>query len=223
MDKKELSELGKSNLDRVFEALDEGNIEEARRRVLIMEKEAKHAHDLMISYVWILLTYIGSRFGDEEVIKALRFRHDCIPQVAEKMLGMSVEETVRYKAMLQRGHHSTIRITEEEDRFVMELDPCNTGGRSRREGLDRPPINLGKTKKGFPESWGRSSVSYYCAHCGLLSLIGMEKGEGHPSCIYECPKDPNDPCRQIFYKRPENVPEKYVDELGVGKKIKGKK
>jgi len=217
MDKKELKELSMSNLDKVLRALDEGNIEEARRCAQTMEKEAKHSHDLMITYIWILLTYIGNNYGDEEAIKALRFRHDCVPQAAERMLGMSVEDTVRLKAMLQRGHHSSVTLTEEEDRFVMKLDPCNTGGRSLREGLDQPPVNLGKTKKPFPESWSRTGVSYYCAHCALQSLISVEKGSPHPSCVYESPKNPQDPCYQIFYKRTEDVPAKCFEELGLKK------
>lgn len=217
MDKEELKELGTSNLRKALRALDEGNIEEAKKCLQTMEEEAKHAHDLMVTYVWTLLTYIGKNYGDEEVIKALRFRHSCQAQVAEKMLGMTPEEAVRFKTMIHRAHHSNMTLTEEEDRFVLKLDPCNTGGHMLREGLDKPPINLGKFETGFPESWNRSGISYYCAHCGLHSITSVEKGEPHPTWIYKCPENPNEPCYQYCYKRTEDVPEEYFEELGLTK------
>jgi hypothetical protein len=217
MDKKELEELSMSNLDKVLRALDGGKIEEARKCVKTMEAEAKHAHDLMADFVWTLLSYIGKMYGDHEVIKALQFRHSCQPQVAERMLGMSPEDAVRFKTMIHRAHHSNITMTEEKDRYVMKLDPCNTGGRMLREGLDKPPINLGKLRKGFPESWNRSDVSYYCAHCGVHSIMSVEKGAPHPTWVYKCPENPQDPCYQYCYKRTEDVPEKYFEELGLEK------
>ncbi len=217
MDKEELEELSMANVDKVLKALDEGNIEGAKKFARTMEEEARVTHRLMVNYVWILLTYIGNHYGDEEVIKALRFRHDCQAQTAEKMLGMSVEDTVRLKAMMQRGHHSNLTLTEEKDRFVLKLDPCYTGGRMLRERLDEPPVNLGKVKRKFPEAWNRIGVSYYCAHCALHSLITLEKGSPHPNCIYESPEDPQDPCYQYFYKKTEDVPENYFEELGFRK------
>ena len=217
MDEKELKEISMSNVDKVLRALEEGNIEEARRSVLTMEKEAKHAHDLMVNFVWVLLTYIGKNYGEDEVLKSLRFRHSTGSQVAERMLGMSPEDAVRFKTMIHRAHHSKMTLTEEKNRYVLKLDPCNTGGRMLREGLDKPPANLGKTKKGFPESWKRKEIGYYCAHCGLHSIISVEKGAPHPTWVYERSDNPQDPCYQYCYKRTEDVPEKYFEELGLKK------
>lgn len=217
MNKEELDELSMSNLQKVMRALDKGDIEEAKKCALVMEEEAKHAHDLMVDFVWTLLTYIGNNYGDEEVMKALRFRHKGKAQVAERMLGMTPEEAVRFKTMIHRAHHSNMSLSEEEDRFVLKLDPCNTGGRMRREGLDREPVNLGKVKKGFPESWNRPDVSYYCVHCGLHSIMSVEKGAPHPTWIYVCPEDPREPCLQYCYKTTAAVPEKYFEELGLRK------
>ncbi len=213
MDEKELKELSTSNVDKVLRALEEGSIEEAQKCVLTMEKESKHSHDLMVNFVWVLLTYIGKNYGEDEVFKALRFRHSVQDQVAERMLGMSPEDAVRFKTMIHRAHHSRMTLTEEKDRYVLKLDPCNTGGRMLREGL-----NLGKTKKGIPESWGKADVSYYCAHCGLHSIISVEKGAPHPTWVYQCPENSQDPCYQYCYKRTEDVPEKAFGELKLKRK-----
>lgn len=221
MDEKELKELSMSNLGKVLRALDEGNIEEARRCAQVMEQEAKHAHDIMVDFTWILLTYIGKNFGEDKMIDALHFRHSVQEQVAEKMLGMSPEDAVRFKTMIHRAHHSNITLTEEKDRFVMKLDPCNSGGRMLRKGLD-----LGKTKKAIPESWSRTGISYYCAHCAFHAITGVKKGAPHPTWIYERSDDPAAPCVQYCYKTTEAVPEKYFNELGLKKpstKTAGKK
>lgn len=100
MEQEELKELSISNLDKVMRALDRGDIEEAKECVKRMEKEANHSHDTMVNFVWILLTYIGEKYGDEEVIKALRFRHDHVEQDQKSMLTMEPEEAVRHKAMM---------------------------------------------------------------------------------------------------------------------------
>ncbi len=217
MDQKELTELGTSNLDKVLQALDRGDIAAARAHALTMENEAKHAHDIMVEFVCVLLTYIGKNYGDEEVVKAMRSRHSGQPQVAERMLGMSPEDAVRFKTMIHRAHHSKLTLTEEEDRYVLKLDPCNTGGRMLREGLDRPPVNLGRFQSKMPETWNQTDVFYYCGHCAMHAITGVQKGAPHPTWIYNRPKKPGDPCYQYCYKRTRDVPEEYFSELGLKK------
>jgi hypothetical protein len=222
LDPKELKELAMSNLDKVLEALDRGDIGEARKQALIMEEEAKHAHDLMVEFVCVLLTYIGKNYGEEEVVKAMRSRHGGKPQVAERMLGMKPEDAVRFKTMIHRAHHSKMTVTEEEDRFVLKLDPCNTGGRMLRDGLDKPPVNLGKFQKKRPESFNQTDVLYYCGHCAMHSIMGVQKGAPHPTWVYRRPQNSQDPCYQYCYKRTRDVPEEYFNELGL-KKPRGEK
>ncbi|MDI7261650.1 MAG: hypothetical protein QME90_17260 [Thermodesulfobacteriota bacterium] len=217
MNKKELEELSLSNLDKVLRALERGDIEEAKECVKVMEKEAKHAHDTMVNFVLILLAYIGEKFGDEEVVKALRFRHDHLEQDQKRMLNMGPEDAVRHKAMIHRAHHSHISLTEEKERFVLKLDPCNSGGRLMREELKKLDGNVGRMKKSFPESWNRSRVSYYCVHCAQNSIISVERGAPHPTWIYERSDNPEGPCYQYYYKSTEDVPEKYFKELGLKK------
>jgi hypothetical protein len=217
LDPKELKELAMSNLDKVLEALDRGDIGEARKQALIMEEEAKHAHDLMVEFVCVLLTYIGKNYGEEEVVKAMRSRHGGKPQVAERMLGMSPEDAVRFKTMIHRAHHSKMTLTEEEDRFVLKLDPCNTGGRMLRDGLDKPPVNLGKFQKKLPETFNQTDVLYYCGHCAMHAIMGVQKGAPHPTWVYRRPQNSQDPCYQYCYKKTRDVPEEYFNELGLKK------
>jgi hypothetical protein len=214
MDLKELREISRSKLDQVLEALDVGQVDEAKELIKIMKDEFKHCHDSTVNYVWILLTYIGRTYGEEEVEKALRFRHHVQKQSAERMIGMIAEDAVRFKAMIHRGHQSNIYLTEESDRFVMKLDPCNSGGRMLRLGLDKPPMNLLRTKKAYPWTWSKENISYHCAHCAMHEIQSMEQGSPHPTWIHECPEDPKDPCIQYCYKRTSDVPEQYFERIG---------
>ena len=217
MDKREMKELATPNHQKVRQALDDGDIESAKKHLDTMERESKHAHDVMCDFVASFATYIGRKYGDNEVLKAFYFRHSLKDQVSEKMLGLTAEDAVRYKTMIHRAHHSTMELTEEPERFVLKLDPCNSGGTIRREYIDAPAENLGKTQKAMPESWGRTGISYYCAHCAVHSRNSVIKGAPHPTWIYECPEDPKAPCVQYCYKNTNDVPEKYFDELGLYK------
>lgn len=219
MDQSELAELGKSNLDKLLEALERGDLAAARSHALTMEEEAKHAHDIMTEFVCVLLTYIGRNYGDDEVVKAMRSRHSGQPQVAERMLGMSPEDAVRFKTMIHRAHHSRITVTEETDRYVLKLDPCNTGGRILRERLDQPPVSIGRFRKRLPETWSETDVPYYCGHCAMHAIMGVEKGAPHPTWVYDRPKNAADPCYQYCYKRTQDVPERYFTELGLQKPV----
>ena len=219
MDPRELKELSRSYLDRAIEAMDDGHIEKAKDLLETQRVETKNCHDLMVDYVWTLLTYIGKHYGEEGVHKALEFRHGVQKQVAERMLDMSPEDAVRFKAKIHRGHHSVFTIVEEPERYVMRLDPCNTGGRMLRQRMDQPPIGLLCTKEPHNWTWNKEDVSYYCAHCAMHEIQGMEKGAPHPTWVFECPENPDDPCVQYCYKRTEYVPEVYFERIGKKKPV----
>ena len=113
-----------------------------------------------------------------------------------------------------RDPYSNITITEEPDRYVVKLDPCRSGGRLRRTK------SVGTTKKAYPWSWSRSGVCYYCCHdCLLMEIIPIEL-RGYPIAVFEYSDNPQDPCVQFYYKRPELIPEEYFTRVGKTKTIK---
>jgi hypothetical protein len=116
---------------------------------------------------------------------------------------------------MQRRHYGNyISIVEEADRYVAVLDPCGTGGRLWRKG------NPACTKKGYPWSWGRAGVPYYCLHCSMQWEIIPIELRGYPLRITEIGAGPQDPCVHLFYKKPELIPEKYFTRIGKVKTIK---
>lgn len=215
MDEKELKELSKSPWDKAINKLREGDIKAGIELIQIIRDNCQKMHNQLTEWIWSLLTFIANKFGEEEVFNALRFRYECFPIRAE---GVSVEDLVRREAVYKgAAHHSNIiTITEEKDRFVIKENPCGSGGRMRKLRLDTPPTNLGTTSKGYNWSWGKKDVSYYCAHCCVREIMTIEAGIPLISVV-ECPLKPDDPCYTYIYKKPELVPQKYFQRIGISK------
>ena len=61
----ELREMGRRSLDRVLEAIDAGDPEEAKRLAQRMSNEFVSMHDLYRDWITGTLSEVGRRFGDE--------------------------------------------------------------------------------------------------------------------------------------------------------------
>ncbi|MDO8568184.1 MAG: hypothetical protein Q7R57_05650 [Dehalococcoidales bacterium] len=109
---------------------------------------------------------------------------------------------------MYRSLFSDCAITEEADRYVI-TQSCGTGGRLRQAK------KVAVTAKAHPWSWGRSGVSLYCTHCCIMWEILPIELRGYPVklCLYR--DNPEEPCVQLVYKRPELIPEDYYRKLGV--------
>lgn len=214
MERSELKDLEALRWEEAQENVSKGDVDRSIELIELFRYEVKLAHDILAEWVWILLTFVSRTFGEEAVEKALRFRHECQDQLAEKLFSLKPEQVLRNIAAIDRGHQPNFRIHEEEERFVIRLDPCGTGGQMLRKGLYNPPSNLGMTKKGYHWSWGKANVSYYCSHCCLHEISAMEKGAPAPLWITECPEDSDASCFQYIYKNPKLVPKKYIQRIG---------
>ncbi|MGB9498385.1 MAG: hypothetical protein ACKVE4_01250 [Dissulfuribacterales bacterium] len=226
-----LEELGKSSYDVLRDLIKEGKNEEALKFVDYVQHEFKWLHDLYCDWTWADLDYVSKTYGEEEVEKMLRYAREVLMKTAYKGQGeVTPIDNIRLFAEGMRAHRcgpgesGNIKIWEEEDRYVMEFDPCGSGGRQRRTGeLDGlpprngEPFNLGCTKKAYSWSWGRENVPYYCLHCSVWHEIMMIERLGYPAKITDYNEDPNVPCRWYFYKDPKDIPEEYYTRVGMKK------
>ncbi len=139
-------------------------------------------------------------------------------------------DKVRMNAEGMRAHRSgrnetgDFKVWEEADRYVMEFDPCGSGGRMVRGPCDgtgsrvKPPYDLGRTTKPYPWSWGKANVPYYCAHCCLWNEVMGVETVGYPWKVTECPVDDFEkPCYWYAYKNPDLIPEEYFERIGFKK------
>jgi hypothetical protein len=222
-------EIGVSTWTKIKEAIQEGRYKEACELVDYLNNEGKFIHDLLCDWPYVLLDYIVKRVKDEEeVYHALRYCNKVLSNsLGDVLMTATPKELVQRQSELLRAHRTgagemgTHKVIEEEDRYVMILDPCGSGGRMMRTGeLDNlpprtgAPYNLGVTKKPYPWTWNLAGVPYYCAHCCVWMEILPIESRGYPVRIHEWPRKPEDPCINYFYKSPELIPEIYFNRVG---------
>ena len=219
----ELSQLGVSTYEKIKEAIQSGRTQEAIDLVDYLNTEGKRIHHVQCDNIWGLETYIADQLGEEALYQRLRQMGEINYKGLSKL---TPEEYLFLRAESERAERSgpdesgNISIVEEEDRYVIYLDPCGTGGRMRREGRTDPPYNYGKTKKAHPWSWGKVGVPYYCLHCCIFSEIMPIEWYGYPQRINGFSENPNDPCAFYIYKKPELIPEEFFTRIGKTKTIK---
>jgi len=209
----DVPELAIPTWNLVSEAIQAGRADEALKFLNYGCEESMRLHDNAIGFVSLLLNYLASNFGEEEIEKMLRERY--VPRVKDWLSTVPDTQGSLYRITeSMRGHYSEFTVTEETDKYVLRFDPCGSGGRLKRTS------GGGLIKKAYPWSWGKSGISYYCTHCCLLFEIIPIELRGYPIAVIHCPLKPEDPCIQSYYKKPELVPEKYFTRVGKTKTMK---
>jgi len=225
-----ISDHGVNTYSKLKELIVKGKLHESLELVDYLSMEGKGLHDLYCDWTYADLTYIAEKYGEEEVYHILRYAKEVLSKVFYgNVPKLTVEESVIFFSEAMRAHRTgpdelgDFVVREEPDRYVMEFDPCGSGGRMRRKGKDQtpprtgPPFNLGRTKKPYFWSWSKVGVPYYCVHCCIWHEIMPIETQGYPTKITEYSDDPNVPCVWLFYKKPELIPEKYFTRIGMKK------
>ena len=227
-----IEELGISSYDRLRDAIKAGDKETALKLTDYVQLEGKGLHDLYCDWSWAFLTWIADNCGEEKLPEALRYcREKTAPAFYDQLKGLkTVKQLVQWYVEQMRAHRSgpgetgTVKVSEDNEKYTIEFDPCGSGGRMRRTGeVDKtlprtgPPFDFGKTKKEYPWSWFKKDVPYYCLHCSVWHEVMAIEATGRPVKITEYDPDPNAPCKFVFYKDPKAYPEKYYKRVGLEK------
>ena len=106
----------------------------------------------------------------------------------------------RYPERLADLYERPDYVEEDDEKFVLVLPYCGSGGRMQKEG------KVGSTRKAYPWSFDQEGVSYYCCHEGVFNQVFEELGFGNMKFEY-CPqfdkegKPTGDVCRCVIYKK----------------------
>jgi len=208
----------------------DGKIESALEFIDYEVTRNQVIHDLLVNFIQEMLHGLAD-FGEDQVEKIWRkILEPLMKAVLKHKAG--VELVLQLDAELQRCHYGEVSVVEEPDRYVMECNPCGAAGRMRRERIRQVdsnaftkhawpwPWELGVTKKGYPWSWGKTGVPYYCAHCSLMWEILPTEIIGYPVRIHVLGDRPEDPCVHLYYKKPELIPDEYFIRIGKIRKQK---
>src|SRR5262249_22008201 len=146
----ELREMEKRTVDRLKEAIDAGEPERAKRIAERMYNEFVSMHDLYRDWTTAMLSAIGRRFGDEvlEEIMTEGVRAWWLPTLEKLPQG---PQTLRHRVKMfvagLRGHLQPLRIQEDDEKVVIQMRPCGSGGRLVLEGKYEGPDGFLKIRK----------------------------------------------------------------------------
>ncbi len=201
----ELNRLGQRTLDLLLSCIESDEPEEAKKLARRMYNEFLAMHDLYRDWVADLLTFIGKRFGDEELSQALE---QSVSGYTNRLKSRYAGKSTRRRAEILlaglRGHLHPFEIEEDEEKFVITPKPCGSGERLVCEGAYGPPRNFLKIKKPQAMTFGRADFPVYCAHCYFQNVLPIEP-DGSPLFVTEPSPDlGNKPCRIYIYKRKQD-------------------
>jgi hypothetical protein len=119
--------------------------------------------------------------------------------------------------MRQQSGKGFKSVEEDDEKVIFTVDPCRSGGRFRRQGMYRPPLNWPVIKEPCALTFGLPDFPYYCGHCAIIhSQIPIEL-DGAMWPVMLPPQKDEDPCVYLFYKDPADCPEEYYTRVGKNK------
>jgi hypothetical protein len=224
--KDDLGDLGISTWTVIKGALKEKRRNDALDFLRYLPREVGERVTGHMNFINRALTYIAENHGEEEVAKALRWWRNVLKDAGQVdiLYSLNVKELIQYqaeeiRASLGLGGRRCFTVTEESDRFVLSVHThIGRMRRMSRRGNLSPP--LGVMKRPHSWTWGKTGVPYYCARCCLWWEIMPIEDRGYPVRVHEFPENPEEPCRIIYYKTPELIPEEYFEKTDMHKSAK---
>lgn len=159
----------------------------------LLRQAVKSLHDRYGDFIASLLTFIAEKLGEEAVREALErvfnevYRDSPLWKTLKEL---PHEEVVKTFVCIHEAHYSRFHIEEDEDKTVIVLDYCGSGGRIDEGG------KCGRTRKPYSWSFNQANVNYYCCHCDLFfNKLIREIGVDFIEIKY------GKPCLNVIFKR----------------------
>lgn len=223
----ELTQLSRPTMDRAIEALDAGDLDEARRLCGEMRHEWQMLHDLMAAGTLNLASYIQQRLGDDGVAAAWEFgmergwrgHHDAIRALNRRQLVELLAATWRAHSCSGVGPNpGSFTITEDDEKLTFTMNPCGSGQRLMRNGAYDGLPNSGGTLEAHDWSYGRAGFPLYCTHCTFMNESMPIQWSGYPLYPSDPPGDfSTDPCTWYWYKDEDAIPARHWERHGAVK------
>jgi hypothetical protein len=221
-----LKEFSKDCMELALEAFEKGDIEKAKYWCQRQDETKNIIHDLYMTWVTALMSYIHEHMGEEDAVKAVRetVKNFSIPlakakteMIKEKGIGAWIEYIV--DIWRQHSMYPGFTIEEDDEKFILTMNPCGSGGRLLKMGVYEEPLNFSRLKKAGPHTWGKENLPIYCSHCVWAHEI-LPLQEGGPGTqfwvhVSPFPEKPGDKCVFHIYKDPGKIPDHYYERIGM--------
>lgn len=155
----ELRDLSRPMTDRITEALQDGNLKEAKKLCAMVKDEFLFLHDLYMNMLLATLTFIAEHGGEDALGEALRVQYEtCVAnRLLPRIKQMTPKERAGFLAVNIFGTdacsgtgfppRASFTVRETERSIIFTLDPCGSGGRLLRGGAYRPMSFLKKQRE----------------------------------------------------------------------------
>lgn len=221
--------MGRRTVDRVTAAIEAGDARQATRLAERMYNEFLSMHDLYRNWITATLSAVGQRFGDEvldeimtEGVKAwwgptLEKMPDTAPDASPEQRAENMKKKIKMFVAGLRGHLQPMHIEEDDEKVVIQMRPCGSGGRLVLEGKYDGPDAFHTVEKPQRMTYHRENFPVYCAHEPPMELVDIE-ANGKPFVVVEpAAVLGKEHCSFIIYKDPNKVPARYYERLGLKK------
>ncbi|MFC1822814.1 hypothetical protein ACFL9T_08920 [Thermodesulfobacteriota bacterium] len=213
----ELKEIGAKTLDLVFEAIEAGDKEKAKKLSKRMYDESIGLSDVYRYWVTGLMSYIYRTYGIDSLDQAYR---EAFKMNSEKMEEASKKADLRGKvkqtARALRALGQALSIREDDEKICLTMQPCGSGQKLLEQGAYGPPCNFAMIEESHPITFGRGKGDFpvYCAHAAVLEILAMERS-GYPNTVaYPAEPMASASCTYCIYKDPKDIPEEVYKRAG---------
>jgi hypothetical protein len=211
----QLAEMSKRTIEKVIDAINEGDKERAKELAKLMYDQFAFVHDGYMSWVTGLLTYIYEHHGIKEVEAAERAAH-----AKEGKLVFKPPKQTDFKFMveklaaeLQAHVHQVMTLEEDDEKVVLTNTPCGSGGRLIQMGAYESEIGMAHVKEPRDITFNTGDYPIYCTHCALFNMNAVDD-LGDFIFLNNPPQKDGSYCQFIFYKDKSKIPDEYYTRLG---------
>ncbi|MBI5920203.1 MAG: hypothetical protein HY847_00990 [Betaproteobacteria bacterium] len=222
----QLADLSKNFNQLALEALDRGDLEQARHWIKRNEETKHYIHDMYLAWVPKLLSIINERLGEDQVPGILKesVQSFIAPlfEVKRQLLEQGgMRAWMEFMVDVWRQHCGAWTLTEDDEKYTMTQHPCGSGGQMVDRGVYDGILGERKfTKPGF-HTFSKENMPQYCGHCVWAHMVLPMQATGEPLWCHDLampfPVKPGDPCTHYFFKNGKDIPEKYYAMVGMKK------
>jgi hypothetical protein len=221
----ELREMSRPTMDRAIEAIEAGDLEQAKALCEEMKHEWRFLHDMMVDGIAASMTWIKEHHGEDAVGESQswamqRYWKRSVHAIDER----DRKEIVQLLAATWRAHSCSgtgpqpgaFTIEEDEEKVTFRMNPCGSGQRLWRMGKYEGADGHAVMEEEHDWSYNRKGFPIYCTHCSFMNEMLPIQWIGYP--IY--PSDPpgdfdSDPCTWFWYKDPADIPDRHWERYGL--------
>jgi len=222
----DLREMSRPTMERAIEAIERGDLEEAKRLCESMKHESQSMHDLLVDGLAGLISFVHEQLGDDGVEEAWSWSLErSWRRPVETIAASDRREIAKALAATWRAHSTSgvgphpgaFEISEDEEKLTFTMNPCGSGQRLWRMGRYREG-GWGVTDSAHEWSYGREGFPLYCTHCAFMNELLPIRWIGYPVYPSDPPQDfDHDPCVWHWYKDPADIPERHFERYGLSR------